>query len=262
MGSKEVARRTSKAAGSGLTWNSVGDLPRLEVDDLENEDQASLTARGAAYAREYNRIQDASTIMLRNIAVVIVALRKQLGDWKGQTHEYRQIVADMYRAANLPPDSQGTIQASVRYHVGNELRRYLTPRELKRTGLLPESPLERQQDVRATRAAIVKATTTLADAERVPAQKAVKKSSAKKAVKGVVKAEVVQRSAVGSEIKATADQIRLAEVAVNLLGQLNLSTIDRDMTDGQRAKLAAHLAAIEERAREIRAHMENASSEA
>lgn len=260
MSSKDVARLTGE--GASVVWSNTQDLPVLELDDIKSEGETALVARGAAYAREYVRIEHATTVLLQNIAVVIVALRQQHDDLRGQSHEYRQVVAEMYRRAGIPADSAGRIQANIRYHVGNKLRRFCTPRELKRAGLLPESPLERQQDVKATQAAIVRATQTSASAEQVPGQ-ATKRTWKSKSAKGEAKdVPAIGTPAAGTRVKATADHLRLAEVASNLVGQLREDVIDVDMTDGQVAKLEEHLAAIENAARRLRRHIKNRRSDA
>jgi hypothetical protein len=248
--SKDVARRE---ASTVLVWDSADDLPHLQLDDLQDETEETLVVRGAAYAREISRIENATTIMYQNLAVTLVALRKRMGDFRGESYEYRQKVSELYRQAGINSDR---IKGNVRWHVGNALRRYLTPRELKRYGLHPDSPLERGQDSRATRAAIVTATRALAAAE--PAKPAAKASA--KAPKGEVKAEAIPDVLTGSEVKATADQLRLAQVAAGILDGMSDGAIADDMTDGQRAKLDAQLAAMESRLRALRKMTKKARS--
>jgi hypothetical protein len=248
--SKDVARRE---ASTVLVWDSADDLPHLKLDDLQDETEESLVVRGAAYAREIPRIENATTILYQNLAVTLVALRKRMGDFRGESYEYRQKVSELYRRAGIDNDR---IKGNVRWHVGNALRRYLTPRELKRYGLHPDSPLERGQDSRATRAAIVTATRALAAAE--PAKPAAKAST--KAPKGEVKAEAIPDVLTGSEVKATADQLRLAQVAAGILDGMSDGAIADDMTDGQRAKLDAQLATMESRLRALRKMTKKARS--
>lgn len=214
-------------------------LPVLELDDLAQEGEAALVARGAAYAKEYGRIQGVSTTLAKNLAVVVVALRVQHDDMRGSSHEYRQTVADMYRQAGLPADSQGALQAAVRWHVGNTLRRHMTPRELEANNLQLTSPLERLQDSRKTNSAIIKATKVSRDVtESKP------KPSRRKAAD--------DEPSTGTEIKATADNLRLASVVVDILGQLDKGVINRHMTPGQRAALDADLAKMERRIASLR----------
>ncbi|MBT2412650.1 hypothetical protein J7I94_19140 [Streptomyces sp. ISL-12] len=232
----------------------------MELDDIRDESEDMLVTRGAAYAREWARIEQHPTLLLRNIATVIIALRKLYDDPTGTTWEYRQKVAELYRQAGIPSDSEGRIQANVRYHIGNALRRYYTPRELQRAGLLPESPLERGQDTRATAAAIVKATTVSRQAAQSspaeePAPEQTKKKTGRKPAKGEVKKETVEKRAPGVRQKASADHLRLAEVAAGLVAQMSVEVIDRDMVDGQRARLDEQLARMEECIRSLRDHI-------
>jgi hypothetical protein len=227
-------------------------LPSLEPDELSSETTAELVARGAAYAREYARVEHQPTILLKNIAAVVVAIRRKHDDMLGKSHDYRQEVAGMYRSANIPPDSADRIQKAVRWHVGNLLRQTLTPRELKRLELLPTSPLERLQDSRATNAAIIRAANVSADVSAsTPAKKAKGKG-----------AQVAIPEPAGAPVKATADHLRLAHVAANILGQLDTTVINEHMTDGQRAKLDDELAALQKRITALRRHTRKASSKA
>ncbi|WP_406161006.1 hypothetical protein [Streptomyces canus] len=251
MSPSEVAR---KSAGDAARVN-VSDPRQLELDDIADESEEMLLVRGAAYAKEWGRIENHPTILLKNIATVILALRRQHDDWLGRDGEYRKAVNEMYRRAGVDEDR---IKTAVRYHVNNALRRALTPRELKRLGLIPESALERQQDTRATNQAIVNATKVTAAIEAGPVRTVTpaKKSRAK----GEVKADVVEQAAPGARVKATADQLRLAEVARGIVGQLRTDVIDSDMTDGQRAKLDEQLAEIAKTVRSLRTHVKNSRS--
>lgn len=215
-------------------------LPSLELDDISGETESQLVARGAAYAREYARIEDEPTILLKNIAAVVVALRIQYDDMLGKRHDYRQVVAGMYRDAGIPPDSAARVQGSVRWHVGNLLRKTLTPRELRKLGLLETSPLERLQDSRAVNAAIVAA--THASSEVSSSTPRIGKQPSRATGKGTA---VVEEPSAGAPVKATADHLRLAHVAGNILGQLDTSVISQHMTAGQRAKLDEELAALQ-----------------
>jgi hypothetical protein len=229
-------------------------LPALEPDELASESKRELLARGAAYAREYARVEHQPTILLKNIAAVVVAIRRKHDDMLGKSHDYRQEVAEMYRAANIPPDSADRIQKAVRWHVGNLLRKTLTPRELKSLELLPTSPLERLQDSRATNAAIIKA---------AGVSSAVSASTPINVTKGKGKtAQVAIPEPAGSPVKATADHLRLATVAGNIVGQLDTTVIDEHMTDGQRAKLDEELASLQKRIAALRRHTRKPSSKA
>ncbi|MFB7823866.1 hypothetical protein [Streptomyces hydrogenans] len=228
-------------------------LPTLEVDDLVQETEELLVARAVAYGQEYRRVEGVGTALLKNLAAVAVALRKKRGDLNGTGYEYRMIMADIYRKAGLDE----RIQGNIRYHIGNLTRRTFTPRELERAGLLPTSPLERNQDARATNQALVKAVRTAKDA--APDALVTEPSPAKKGKKA---APAEPSRSAGAQVKATADQLRLTQTAGNILRQLNPDIVDAHMTDGQRAKLDEELAAIAKAITELRKHTRKPRSKA
>lgn len=231
---------------------SVDDLPTLQLDDIAQESEAALVARGKAYVREYVRIQGAATTLLKNVAVVLVALRIKHGDMRGLTQAYRNDAAEVYRLTEQGGDVGADMRASVRYHVGNLLRRHMTTRELEQVGLQTTSPLERFQDRRAADAAIVKAVKISTD---------VTASTPRPAKKAAAGEERVPEQA-GQPVKATADHLRLAQVAVNILVQLNADVINQHMTAGQRAKLDEQLAAAQKTITALRRHTRKPSSKA
>ncbi|KUN16526.1 hypothetical protein AQJ23_44850 [Streptomyces antibioticus] len=257
MSSQEIVRQAG--ASHTLKWASSADLPTLELEDIEHEDQALLIARGSAYVKEVVRIEDATTTLNRNIAVVLLALRKQLDDLTGKSHEYRQLAAQVYSV--VPSDDRTRVQANVRYHMSNVLRRNLTPRELRRAGLQPTSALERQQDTRATQKALVTAAKIIAipDAELVSEPAEPKKTPGRKPKGGEVKPATAALLS-GAEVKATADHLRLAGAARSILSQMRPDVIETDMTDGQRAKLDEELAAISKAIAELRKHTRKSRS--
>ncbi|MEU3986086.1 hypothetical protein AB0F77_39520 [Streptomyces sp. NPDC026672] len=251
MSPKKVVAQKS---GADVMRVDVDSLQTLDLESIQDESETALIARGAAYAREYAAIEDKPTILAINLATVLVAIRRQHGDWLGSSRAYRQAAAEVYQQANVPPEKRERLQGNVRYHIGNLLRRYLTPRELRSLGLLDTSPLERQQDIRATNTALLVATRTAASAE----ESSPKKSG--KAPKPTQETVPTQPSGPGSIVRATADNLRLATVARNLVDQLDTDVIDEHMTDGQRAKLEGELAALENAARRLRRHLKTRSS--
>ncbi|WP_008412899.1 hypothetical protein [Streptomyces sp. SM8] len=211
--------------------------PVLELDDIAHESQGQLVARGTAYGREYEKVSGTATILLKNIAIVVIALRKQMDDWTGSSGEYREIVRQMYAAAGLDESAQ----SSVRYHVGNILRRTLTTRELESLGLKTTSPSERQQDARAANAALIAA--ARASAEVAPKKKSKGSSSAS--------TELATLTA-GEAVKSTADHLRLAQVARNIVNQVQPDVIKSEMTPGQRDRLDEELAEAQKRIAALR----------
>ncbi|PPS86426.1 hypothetical protein [Streptomyces sp. MH60] len=256
MSPKEVARLRD----GEVTHVDAASAQALDLEAIENDATSALIARGAAYAREYAAIEDKAEILAKNIGVVLIALRKRHDDWLGRSYPYRQDVAEVYRAANIHDRAQLTrVQANVRYHVGNMLRRHLTPRELKALELNEASPLERQQDRRATDATILRATKVSAE---VTASTPKTSQVTKKPSKGG-QTEIVptQAGGPGTGVKATADHLRLAHVAASIVGQLDVDVIAGHMTDGQRAKLDEELAELERTVRRLRRHVKTRRSE-
>ncbi|MEU1254797.1 hypothetical protein ABZ445_16105 [Streptomyces chartreusis] len=237
----------------------IASLQTLDLEAIEHETEPALIARGAAYAREYAAIEDKPTILAMNVATVLLALRRRHGDMLGKSHAYRVDANEVYTSANIPDAQRTRLQANVRYHIGNMLRRVLTPRELKALDLIDASPLERQQDRRATDSAILKATRVSVDVEASTPRTVAKPAKGK----GKEKPEVVpqQGGSAGMGVKATADHLRLAHVASNLVGQLDADVIDSHMTDGQRAKLDEELAVIESAVRRLRRQLKKSRSE-
>ncbi|MFG3014316.1 hypothetical protein ACGFZB_28635 [Streptomyces cinerochromogenes] len=271
MPSKDVARRSRDDVMRGVVVEGnvmrvdASQVVSVELQDIEHEDQPLLIARGAAYAREYARIEDKPAVLAANVAVVCLALRKQYGDWRGETKEYREAVMELYRQSNVRGDQLRRLKGNVRYHLGNAARRYLTARELRALELNELSPLERQQDRRVTNSAILRAVSASAEAAAsTPAVEAATASAAKKTKKSRAASveRVPDQRGPGIVVKATADHLRLAHVAHSLVTQLNEGVIASDMTDGQRAKLDEELAAIESAARRLRRMLKKRSSEA
>jgi hypothetical protein len=252
MSPKDVARRGDDAA---IVHVDVSHLATLDLKDIEDETEATLVARGAAYAREYARIEDKPAILAANIATVVIALRKRY-DWQ-VTQPYRDKVSELYDSSGVSGEQLRRLKNNVRYHIGNQARRYLTPRELRALDLDDASPLEKQRDRRATTSAIVRAATVSAAVEASSPAKPVKNSPAK----GKAKADVDDQRGPGLVVRATADHLRLANVAANLVSQLDTDVIDESMTDGQRAKLDEELAAMESQLRRLRRHLKKARSE-
>jgi hypothetical protein len=243
----ELDRRPDTGSPAAV---DIDDLPTLQVEDLAEESEGQLVARGAALAREYFKIEGKATTLLKNLAVTQVALRVKMDDPRGTSHEYRTVVSEMYRSLNIAPDRIERTQASVRWHISNVLRRHLTPRELEKNNLQSTSALERMQDARAVNAIIVKASKVAS---------AVDKSTPKGPAK---KGQPAAPEQAGQPVRATADHLRLAEVAGNILDKFDRNVIKRDMTDGQRSALDKQLAAMERKLASLRKLTQKPSSKA
>lgn len=107
-----------------------------------------LTQAGISTVKELTKLEASRTSLLQELAMTLVLLRgkhKYNGkpDYAGKSSEYRAVAARIYEEAGVPADSAGTIQASVRYHIGNVLREIHTEKELAEAGLQSASPRER-----------------------------------------------------------------------------------------------------------------------
>lgn len=102
--------------------------------------------------------QDRSTHQLKALAPLIVELRSRhslkngLPDWSGRSPEYRADMHWIYAEARIPADQLDTVQAALRYHVGNLLRERASLLDLEAVGLKATSPKERLAKVRTDNA--------------------------------------------------------------------------------------------------------------
>ncbi|MFD6361865.1 hypothetical protein ACFWFX_18735 [Streptomyces roseolus] len=213
-------------------------LPELSVDDILHEEEPALIARGIAYGKEFKRIEGVGTTLLKNLATVAVAVRRQHDDPRGQSFKCREIMAEIYRAAGVDASAQG----GVRYHIGNIVRQVFSDEELRAANLLPTSPQERQRDNREAAATLVK-TARVLEAAAPEVFRAAPTGKAAKKTKSTTSTATTTQST-GSETKATADQLRLVAMASGIVNQINTDTIANHMTDGQRARLDAELEAM------------------
>lgn len=133
-------------------------LSKLSTNRLIEEGVSLMTAY-----LETNRTR---TDLLKQLAELIVELRSRhtledgTPDWSGRTPEYRQAISEIYRRGGVPESLNDTIQAALRYHVGNLLRNRAPQTELKHVGLTSTSPKERMLRQR-------RELTTLRDQDRV-----------------------------------------------------------------------------------------------
>lgn len=118
--------------------------------DLELLSEEELRKAAAKYLRAALRLEPRfRSPEFRRVADILVELRARSidadgnPDWAGNSFAYRQVVADIYSAAGLPPNGQTSIKASIRYHVGNALRERVNAEELKDAGLMTETPRQR-----------------------------------------------------------------------------------------------------------------------
>lgn len=109
----------------------------------------AITSASARALQALRQVVDDPTIVnSRAAAEAIVTLRQQfehdgLPDWTGRSPGYRDCIERLYRQAEVPKDSDGGLQANLRYHVGNVLRQVAPPEELAALGLSVDGPLAR-----------------------------------------------------------------------------------------------------------------------
>ncbi|MER6485733.1 hypothetical protein ABT264_19520 [Streptomyces virginiae] len=199
-------------------------------------------------------MKDVERTLLKSTAVVLVALRSRCTDsegrtdWGGRSADYRRQAQELYQQANIPADSEATIQGAVRWHVGNILRDELSTEELEDYGLKALSPTARSRERRSSRAAIVSVVRAETEAAEVK-----KKGKAKKTASA---GELAVPAGAGSLV---ADHLRLSKGAATIISQLSTDVID-DMTDGQRAKLDAELEAAQKALAKLRRHSRRRSA--
>lgn len=93
-------------------------------------------------------VETPSTEANRKAAEHIVALRQLFEheghvDWAGRSPQYRDLIERLYRQAKVPPDSESSMQANLRYHLGNVLRKTAPPEDLAALGMAVDGPLGR-----------------------------------------------------------------------------------------------------------------------
>lgn len=66
-------------------------------------------------------------------------------NWDGSNREYKAEISRAYREAGVPADSEDTVQAALRYHVGNRVREVVPADVLDAVGLDREGPNARQR---------------------------------------------------------------------------------------------------------------------
>ena len=114
----------------------------------------TLTAQAArVVAALQEAVTDPSTSRNKAAAEAIVKLRglyehEGRPDWAGRSSEYRDAIERLYRQAGMPSDSESSVQANLRYHIGNTLRKTAPAEDLHALGMAAEGPLERLRHAR------------------------------------------------------------------------------------------------------------------
>lgn len=234
--SKAVSRRKAPAPDT---------LPELQYEDIQSEGETQLVARGSAYAREYVTKQQEAKVLVKNLAMVLWAIRMEHDDPLGRSGPYRQAAAELYASANLDAEAEDRLQTAVRWHIGNIRTRYMTPRELENAGLKLTSPLERQRDTREANAALLTGLRAVAALESAP------KTPAAPSKRGKASAETAPSSPLPPTI-VVANHLKLSGAALSIVRQMDPDVIADGLTDGQRAKLDEDLAALQKEVAALR----------
>ncbi|MEU8840245.1 hypothetical protein AB0D97_14090 [Streptomyces roseus] len=213
--------------------------------DLEHESTEALVARGVASLKRYQQISGEQTTLLRNVARVLVEVRRRTDNWSGRGKEYRDFAARIYSGAGIAPDSLDGVQAAVRYHIGNIIREVATPEQLEDHNLKVLGPADRWREQQKSRTAVIAS----ARAEVVAAE-VIASAPAKAKGKTQTEQSAPPVPPVGSLV---ADHIRLGTGVASILSQLSTDVID-GMTDGQRARLDAQLEAAQKTLTKLRRH--------
>jgi hypothetical protein len=122
---------------------SATKAPAKQVPDTSQLEKQAITALRSVVAYDTKRTQ-----ALKHFASILVNIRKHMADPAGTSQAYRDAAERIYKAVDIPADSASHVQASVRYHIGNELRVAFKPEELTAVGLSTQTPLERAREAR------------------------------------------------------------------------------------------------------------------
>lgn len=115
-----------------------------------------ITEQATRLLREYVESGRTRTDILKQVASLIVDLRALHTlddgrvDWSGRSPGYRAAMNEIYRGAGVTADKADTVQAALRYHVGNLLRDRASDEALEEVGLTsitPKARLARQREV-------------------------------------------------------------------------------------------------------------------
>lgn len=121
-----------------------------------SRDHAPLIDRAARLLGDYVATGRTRKDILKDVAEALVELRATYSledgrrDLGGRSPAYREAVSEIYSRAHVPRDKYDTVQAALRYHVGNLLRERFDADELAAVGLKSTSPkarLARTRDV-------------------------------------------------------------------------------------------------------------------
>lgn len=247
--------------------DSVDLLPTISTDVVQRESVDELVARAVALVREHARIEHQPTILLKNLAVVLVELRTRCTtsdgemDLLGRSQDYRDKAATVYQRAGIPRDSEDRVQSSVRYHIGNYIRERFDAETLERYGLSLRGPRARKELDRQSQAAVLAAASAMRDLSPPAGSTASSPAPAAKKSRSAAQSATAEAEDVGAQIKMTADHIRYGKAVASIVAQMSTDVIARDLTPGQAAKLDDLLAEAQETIAKLRRHTRKRRSE-
>lgn len=137
-----AAKVTKVPASRATTAKKTAPAPEPKPTEADVALQVHVKSAIAALKSVIN-YDNKRTEALKKYANIVCEIRKAMGDIAGTSQAYRDVVAKIYEGAGIPADSASTIQASIRYHIGNQLRTVFTPEELQAAGLSELTPLEK-----------------------------------------------------------------------------------------------------------------------
>lgn len=121
---------------------------------------AHLVEQASSYMRDYIESGRSRTDLLKEVAELVIQLRRSYtledgrADWSGRSPAYRAAIMEIYERGRVPRDRYDTVQAALRYHVGNLLRERVPVEELAAVGLSKVAPRERINRTRDVVAAL------------------------------------------------------------------------------------------------------------
>lgn len=118
-----------------------------------SKDQKLQQARAQLVNSLTRAADERSLDLMRQLAREIVALRRLFHydgrpDWAGRSQDYRDTIYRAYRDAKIPSDSTESLQANLRYHVGNVVREVAPAEDLAALGMNPQGPRGRASQAR------------------------------------------------------------------------------------------------------------------
>jgi hypothetical protein len=107
-----------------------------------------LVKTAATHIKDGVAADGKATEQFQRAAVAIVGIRRKTlvdgqPDWAGRSAAYREHMAEVYKAAGIPEDSQANVQARLRYHISNALHEHVPNKDLLKAGLSGTSARDR-----------------------------------------------------------------------------------------------------------------------